>query len=166
MEPERVELKININVDGVRRAKKHLGLADGDATRATIWFGDRPGRDAHALHFDLADRDVIVRLRHNHGADSDATIKYRREPPLQLSDGWSPATTTDFKVEGDWTVSAQNVAASLSSTVAGAAIDEAGFAGPPMAPGLSSDDQRRFAAALLAPSTLDVLEHFAARLGP
>jgi hypothetical protein len=164
MEPERVELKVNIDADGVRRAKKHLGLEDGDATRATIWFCDRPGRDADALHFDLADRGVIVRLRHKHGADSDATIKYRRKPPFHLPDGWSPATTPDFKVEGDWTVSAQNVAASLDSTVAGAAIDQAGFAGPPLAPCLFSDDQRRFAAALLAPSRLDL--HTLRPLGP
>jgi hypothetical protein len=156
MEPERVELKININADGVRRAKKHLGLEDRDATRATIWFCDQPRRDAGTLHFEMADRHVIIRLRHKHGADSDATIKYRRRPPFHLPDGWSPPTTAGFKVEGDWTVSAQTVAASLDSTVAGGAIDEAGFAGPPLARCLFSDEQRRFVTALLAPSPLDL----------
>jgi hypothetical protein len=48
------------------------------------------------------------------------------------------------------------VAASLVSTVAGATIDEAGTTGPPLASGLFTDDQRRFAAALLAPRAVDL----------
>jgi hypothetical protein len=158
MDPERVELKINIDSDGVRRAKKQLGLMDADARRATIWFCDRPRRDADGLHFELAGRDVIVRLRHKHGDDSDSTIKYRREPPLDLPEGWSTSRGTDLKVEGDWTVSGRRVAASLTTTVPGSVIDEAGAAGPPLRNKLFSDDQRRFAAALLAPSTCALAE--------
>jgi hypothetical protein len=156
MDPERVELKISVNANSARRAKKRLGLKNAEASRATIWFCDQPVRDAGGLRFELADRDVIVRLRHKRGADSDTTIKLRREPPFELPEGWAPAKTAAFKVEGDWTVRAQKVSASLDSTVVGATIDEAGASGPPLTESLFSDDQRRFAAALLAPRTFDL----------
>jgi hypothetical protein len=156
VDPERVELKISVNADGARRAKKRLGLKNAGASRATIWFCDQPGRDAGGVRFELADRGVIVRLRHKRGADSDTTIKYRREPPFDLPDDWAPAATADFKVEGDWTINGQKVAASLDSTVAGAAVDAAGNAGPPLTESLFSDDQRRFAAALVAPRRVDL----------
>jgi hypothetical protein len=151
MDPERVELKVSISADGVRRAKKRLRLNDTEAGRATIWFCDQPGRDDGGLRFELADRDVIVRLRHKRDADSDTTIKYRREPPFDLPVGWPPAATVDFKVEGDWTVRGRKVSASLDSTVAGVIVDDAGASGPPLPRSLFSDDQRRFAAALLVP---------------
>jgi hypothetical protein len=156
MDPERVEIKISINAKGARRAKKRLGLDNADAARATIWFCDQPSRDAGRPRFEMADRDVIIRLRHKRGAESDTTIKYRREPPFDLPEGWAPAAVADFKVEGDWTVSGQTIAASLDSTVAGAAIDAAGTSGPPLPQNLFSDEQRRFAAALVAPHPVDL----------
>ena len=156
VDPKRVELKISINANDARRAKKRLGLKNAEAGRATIWFCDQPGRKAGGLRFELADRDVIVRLRHKRGADSDTTIKYRREPPFDLPEGWAPAATAAFKVEGDWTVRGQTVAASLDSTVAGTTIDEAVASGPPLTENLFSEDQQRFAAALLAPRTFDL----------
>ncbi len=158
MDPEQVELKLNVNARGVLRAKQHLGLDDADATHATIWFCDVPRRQANTLHFALSDRGVIVRLRHKEGGDSDSTVKYRREAPLHLPAGWSPRTTDDLKVEGDWTTSAQTVAASLTAEISGATIDAAGSDGPPLDRRLFSADQRRFAADLLGPTPVELAD--------
>lgn len=156
MDPERVELKLSIAGGASKRAKKRLDLDDDRAARATIWFCDRPRWDGDGVHFDLFDRGVIVRLRHKRGDDSDTTVKYRRKPPFDLPPGWQPEPTSDFKIEGDWTTHGRTVAASLDSTVGGKAIDKAGATGPPLPSGLFSDDQRRFAAALLAPRPVDL----------
>ncbi len=84
MDPERVELKISLGAEGARKAKELLGFEDRDASRATIWFCDLPRDEGDAVHFELFDRGVIVRLRRRHGDDSDTTIKYRRSAPLIL----------------------------------------------------------------------------------
>jgi hypothetical protein len=156
VDPQRVELKLSIGAGDVKKAKKWLGLKDGEATQATIWFCDQPRSDGDGDHFDLFDRGVIVRLRRKYGDDSNTTIKYRREAPFVLPPGWDPEVTPDFKVEGDWTIQSRKVAASLDSTVADATIDEAGRNGPPLPSGLFSHDQRQFVADLVAPHAVDL----------
>jgi hypothetical protein len=111
--------------------------------------------DDHAAVEQLEANSVTARRKHGDD-DSDTTIKYRREAPLVLPAGWDPETTPDFKVEGDWTIRSRTVAASLDSTVAGATIDEAGRAGPPLPSSLFSDDQRRFVTDLIAPRSVDL----------
>ena len=41
MDPKRVELKLSIGADAAEEATEWLGLKDGEATRATIWFCDQ-----------------------------------------------------------------------------------------------------------------------------
>jgi hypothetical protein len=157
VDPKRVELKLSIGADGPEEATEWLGLKDSEAARATIWFCDQVASGGDGVRFELFDRGVIVRLRRKHGDDdSNTTIKYRREAPLVLPPGWDPEATPDFKVEGDWTIRSRMVAASLDSTVAGATIDEAGRAGPPLPRSLFSDDQRRFVTDLIAPRSVDL----------
>lgn len=156
-DPARTELKLSIAGADARRARKRLGLRKRDAERATIWFCDEARRTADGVHFDLFDRGVIVRLRHKRGRgqDSDTTVKFRREAPLVLPDGWDPEGVPDVKIEGDWTAHSRSVGVSVDASASGRAIDRAGDAGRPHAR-LFSADQRRFAAAVLAPGPSDL----------
>jgi hypothetical protein len=156
-DPARTELKLSIAGANAHRARKRLGLRKRDAERTTIWFCDRARRTADGIRFDLFDRGVIVRLRHKRGRgqDSDTTVKFRREAPLVLPDGWDPQGVPAAKIEGDWTLHSRSVAVSLDSSAPGRAIDRAGDAGRPHAR-LFSGDQHRFAAAVLAPRPCDL----------
>jgi hypothetical protein len=153
--PVSTELKLSIAGADAREARKRLGLRKSKAKRAAIWFCDRDRQTADGVRFDLFDRGVIVRLRHKRGRgqDSDTTVKYRREAPLLLPDGWDPRGTPTVKIEGDSTV--HNRTVSVDASVSGRTIDRAGNKGRPLA-ALFSGDQRRFAAAVLAPRPCDL----------
>jgi len=157
VQPNRVELKLSIfGEEGAKYAKQQLGLEDRKATQATIWFCDEWRVDGNRVRFQLFDNGVIVRLRRKEGESSDTTVKYRRDEPFTLPQGWDPKTMPEIKLEGDWTTGGRKVAASIDASVADGTIREAGTTGPPLPSALFSDEQQRFAAALLAPKVTDL----------
>lgn len=114
-----VEIKVSIGSGGTNRAIDTLDLRPDRGEIRRIYFceagGDAPFSGAPALA--LFSRGIILRLRDKETAgEADSTVKFRPFEPALLSDRWRRTHKVDggeLRVEGDWTGSTHNTAASL-----------------------------------------------------
>lgn len=112
---EKIELKVTVADDAVRRAIAAFGL--GEPKHKRIWFGEVPSPAAGRLP--LSARGLIVRLRIAKRR-ATATLKLRGPDGCLDAAGWrdlSEPWGDDAKIEGDWSGDRHLVSASLDHTV-------------------------------------------------
>jgi hypothetical protein len=115
--PDKAEIKISLDHTMIERARTAFGLGDAAAELADIWFCDHVVQDDGDVRLDLAENDLIVRLRRR-GEDSDSTIKFRCLGEIVLPEDWKTDDPPNkSKFEGDWTGTKHQLSASVTANV-------------------------------------------------